>query len=68
MSQARLAGQIHIIGSGLLGTSIALALKQQGVDVSVEDISPGNQALAIDFGGFRKIFGTRQCPLLKKLF
>jgi prephenate dehydrogenase len=50
-----LTGQVHIIGSGLLGTSIALALKQQGVDVSVEDISPGNQALAIDFGGFRKI-------------
>lgn len=63
MSLARLTGQVHIIGSGLLGTSIALALKQQGVDVSVEDISPGNQALAIDFGGFRKI-GENDQPSL----
>ena len=55
MSAARLTGQVHIIGSGLLGTSIALALRQQGVDVSVEDISPANQALAIDFGGFRSV-------------
>ncbi len=55
MTHARIVGHVHVIGAGLLGTSIALAIKQLGVDVSVEDISPANQALAIDFGGFRKL-------------
>lgn len=50
---ARSAGQVHIVGAGLLGTSIGLALRKLGVDVTIEDMSPGVQALAIDYGAGR---------------
>ncbi len=50
---ARLTGQVHIVGAGLLGTSIGLALSKLGVDVSIQDLSPGVQALAIDYGAGR---------------
>jgi len=52
---ARTQGQVHIIGSGLLGTSIGLALRKLHVDVSLEDLSPAEQSLAIDFGAGRKL-------------
>jgi prephenate dehydrogenase len=52
---ARTTGQIHIIGAGLLGTSIGLALKQLDVDVSITDASPANESLAIDFAAGRSI-------------
>jgi len=52
---ARTTGQIHIIGAGLLGTSIGLALRNLDVDVSLEDSSPAVQSLAIDFGAGRKL-------------
>lgn len=52
---ARTKGQVHIIGAGLLGTSIALALRNLNVDVSLEDSSPAVQSLAIDFGAGRTI-------------
>ena len=38
--------QIKIVGAGLIGTSIALALKQQGHTVSIVDRNPGNSAIA----------------------
>lgn len=52
---ARTQGQVHIIGSGLLGTSIGLALRKLDVDASLEDLSPAEQSLAIDFGAGRKL-------------
>jgi len=52
---ARTTGQLHIIGAGLLGTSIGLALRNIDVDVSLEDSSPAVQSLAIDFGAGRKL-------------
>lgn len=52
---ARTKGQIHIIGAGLLGTSIGLSLRNLNVDVSLEDSSPAVQSLAIDFGAGRNI-------------
>ena len=52
---ARTKSQVHIIGSGLLGTSIGLALRNLGVEVSLEDSSPANVSLAIDFGAGRKL-------------
>jgi prephenate dehydrogenase len=52
---ARTTGQLHIIGAGLLGTSIGLALRNLDVDVSLEDSSPAVQSLAIDFGAGRKL-------------
>lgn len=52
---ARTSGQVHIIGTGLLGTSIGLALRNLGVEVSLEDSSPAVVALASDFGAGRTL-------------
>jgi prephenate dehydrogenase len=40
-----------VVGSGLIGTSIALACTQKGVDVGIEDISELHQELAQDLIG-----------------
>lgn len=45
---APLPAKVHVIGAGLVGTSIALKLRAMGVSVSVEDSSLQNQALARD--------------------
>lgn len=39
---------LHVIGAGLIGTSIALAAKSHGWGVSIEDSKPSNNALARD--------------------
>lgn len=49
----RLSGQVRIVGSGLLGTSIGLRLRQHGVDVILDDVSPAARSLAIDYGAGR---------------
>lgn len=49
----RLEGSARVVGSGLLGASIGLGLRQQGVDVVVDDISPAARSLAIDYGAGR---------------
>ena len=51
---SRISGEVRIIGAGLLGTSIGLALSKLGVDVSVEDLSPAVQSLSIDYGAGRR--------------
>ena len=56
---ARTKGQIHVIGAGLLGTSIGLSLRKLNVDVSLEDSSPAVQSLAIDFGAGRNLEAKR---------
>jgi prephenate dehydrogenase len=53
MTDRRLAGPVRIVGTGLLGTSIGLALVARGVDVVLDDISPSGLALAIDYGAGR---------------
>lgn len=50
---ARTAGTVHIIGSGLLGASVGLGLRERGVDVTLEDLSPTTVALAADYGAGR---------------
>jgi len=42
---------IRIVGSGLIGTSIGLALSAKGLSVTMVDISPQAQALAQDLMG-----------------
>lgn len=42
--------RVHIIGSGLIGASIGMALRGRGVTVSLEDLSPTSAALARDLG------------------
>ncbi|MDQ1571140.1 MAG: prephenate dehydrogenase [Actinomycetota bacterium] len=53
MISARTIGPVRIVGTGLLGASIGLALRAEGVDVILADISPGSVTLAIDYGAGR---------------
>ena len=53
MTDRRLEGPVRIVGAGLLGASIGLALQAKGVDVSLADSSPSNLNLAIDYGAGR---------------
>jgi prephenate dehydrogenase len=50
---SRITGSVRIVGAGLLGTSIGLALAKQGVDVAITDASPAAASLAIDYGAGR---------------
>jgi prephenate dehydrogenase len=42
---------VKIVGSGLIGSSIGLALTAKGVEVTMSDIDPATQALAQDLMG-----------------
>ena len=44
---------VHIIGTGMIGTSIGLALSRAGLAVTLDDISPTSAALARDLGAGR---------------
>jgi prephenate dehydrogenase len=54
VTDRRLDVGVRVVGSGLLGTSIALGLRERGVDVILDDISPSNRRLAIDYGAGRE--------------
>ncbi|WGW13193.1 prephenate dehydrogenase [Saxibacter everestensis] len=45
--------RVRIVGTGLLGASIGMALTRQGIDVELSDSSPTAQALARDLGAGR---------------
>ena len=47
------SGTVRIVGAGLLGTSIGLALTKAGVDVCFETQSPASLALALEYGAGR---------------
>ena len=49
----RLTGPVRVVGTGLLGTSIGLALVARGIDVILDDASPAQLRLAIDYGAGR---------------
>lgn len=51
---SRVAGPVRVVGAGLLGTSLGLALRKHGVDVILADTSRASQALAIDYGAGRE--------------
>ena len=53
MADRRLQGPVRIVGAGLLGASIGLALRERGVDVVLDDTSPSSLRLAIDYGAGR---------------
>lgn len=53
-ADTRLRGQVRIVGTGLLGTSIGLGLVARGVDVILHDASPSALALALDYGAGRR--------------
>ncbi len=50
MAEHRTVGPVRIVGTGLLGTSIGLALTGLGVPVELADASPSSLELAIDYG------------------
>ena len=47
------SGPVRIVGTGLLGASIGLALREKGVDVILDDSSPATLRLAVDYGAGR---------------
>ena len=49
--------QVRIVGSGLIGTSIGLALVQSGVLVEMVDLDPAAQSLANDLVGGGRVSG-----------
>ena len=46
-------GEVRIVGAGLLGTSIGLALTKQGIDVSLSSRSTKSVELAVSYGAGR---------------
>jgi prephenate dehydrogenase len=50
---ARTQGPVRIVGAGLLGASIGLALRALEVEVILADISPATVRLAVDYGAGR---------------
>lgn len=53
MTGHRLQHDVRIVGAGLLGTSIGLALTEKGVEVALDDLSPTAVRLAVDYGAGR---------------
>lgn len=51
---SRISGSVRIVGAGLLGTSIGLALAKNGVDVIISDSSKSAENLAISYGAGRE--------------
>ncbi|TQJ32423.1 prephenate dehydrogenase [Microbacterium sp. SLBN-146] len=49
----RVTGTVRIVGAGLLGASIGHALMARGIDVALDDTSPSQLRLAIDYGAGR---------------
>jgi len=41
---------VQVVGAGLIGTSIALGLRERGVDVFVDDVEPEHVRVAVDRG------------------
>lgn len=53
MTITRTTGPVLIVGTGLLGASVGLGLRQRGVDVLLADASPAAARLAADYGAGR---------------
>ncbi len=50
MTPGSVPDRVHVVGTGLIGTSLGLALTRAGGSVTLEDISSTNAALARDLG------------------
>ena len=61
---ARIQGSVRIVGAGLLGTSIGLGLTKLGVRVTLEDSSPANLKLAIDYGAGSRATSDEQPAII----
>lgn len=54
-SDLGLDGPVLVIGTGLIGASVALALRRAGVEVLLEDADPASIALAVERGAGRRV-------------
>ncbi|SEC12461.1 prephenate dehydrogenase [Paramicrobacterium humi] len=61
---ARFDGHVRIVGTGLLGASIGLALTGDGLDVALADASPSQLRLAVDYGAGRPAAETDDPDLI----
>ncbi len=59
-----LPATVLVVGTGLLGTSVGLALRSRGVDVLLSDPSPTAQALARDLGAGRLPTGDERVDVV----
>lgn len=64
MTSGRIQGTVRIVGAGLIGTSIGLALTKLGIDVVLEDSSPANVRLASDYGAGKSSDASDQPALI----
>ncbi|MDO5496046.1 MAG: prephenate dehydrogenase, partial [bacterium] len=62
MAIAALPGPVLVVGTGLLGTSLGLALRESGVEVLLRDTSPAAAHLARDMGAGRLAGATAGEP------
>lgn len=53
-------GPVLVVGTGLLGTSIGLALRRRGVEVWLRDVNPQNLTIATGVGAGRDAAGDPQ--------
>ena len=60
----RIQGNVRIVGTGLIGTSIGLALTKQGTSVYLSDASPANERLAADYGAGQVASGSETPDLI----
>lgn len=60
----RLDAQVRIVGTGLLGASIGLALRSRGIDVALADSSPSSVHLASDLGAGRPAHADDQPKII----
>ena len=60
----RIQGNVRIVGTGLIGTSIGLALTKQGSSVFLSDASPANERLAADYGAGQVANGSENPDLI----
>ncbi len=63
-TSSRLTGPVRVVGAGLLGASVGLGLRARGVDVVLDDASPANLNLAIDYGAGRASDGEESPALI----
>lgn len=61
---ARLVGPVRIIGAGLLGASIGLALRARGLEVQLEDLNPDHLRTASGLGAGVPVTGAEAAPQL----
>lgn len=60
---AALTGPVHVIGAGLLGTSVGLACRRAGVEVLLSDRSPAHVRAAAGLGA-GAVYDGRPCRLV----